>query len=161
VLALDPITRVNWRATLEVRVAPGQLRFVADREPVAMVILSKAFVRVADLDWHPFAIALDGEIVGVVALVDERERDGCWSVYHLVIDARRQRQGIGRMAVRALIVHARSTGADRLRLTVHPENTAAIALYESEGFLRSVGPGADEGELDYAIHFSEAEATPP
>jgi diamine N-acetyltransferase len=156
VLTLDPITSANWRAAASVRVAPGQLRFVADHEPVAMVILAKAYVRVADVDWHPLAIIREGKVVGVVAIVDEREQNGCWAFFHLVIDAGQQGRGIGRMAVRALIAHARSTGgADRLRLTVHPENFTAISLYESEGFVRSAGLDPDDDDLDYVFTFTE------
>lgn len=75
---LVPITRADWRDAAAIRVGEGQLRFVADYEPVALVILSKAFVRVGDTDWWPYLLKDDGHPVGVLALVDERPRNVRW-----------------------------------------------------------------------------------
>ena len=143
---LVPITRDNWRQAVAVRVAPGQLRFVADHEPVALVILSKAFVRVADLDWWPYLVEDAGRVVGVLALVDERQRTGGLALFHLVVDADQQHRGYGRAALRRAVELATALeDCDRLRLTVHPENAVAITLYRSEGFVPD-GVEAD-GEL--------------
>jgi len=150
VAELVPITRDNWRRAAAVRVAAGQLRFVADHEPVALVILSKAFVRVADLDWWPYLVEDAGRVVGVVALVDEQQRTGGLALFHLVIDADQQRRGYGRAALRRAVELANGLEhCDRLRLTVHPENAAAIALYRSEGF---VPDGVEpDGELRLVV----------
>jgi diamine N-acetyltransferase len=149
-VALVPITRDNWRRALEVRVAEGQLPYVADSEPVALVILAKAYLRVADLDWWPLLVEADGTAVGVAALVDERARHDRLALFHLVVDRHHQRRGLGRAAVRALVALA---GADprcqRLRLTVVPDNRVAVALYRSEGF-RDDGLDA-EGELGMSL----------
>jgi len=146
VVELVPVTRDNWRRAAAISVADGQLRFVADHEPVALVILSKAFLRVADRDWWPYLIEDAGRAVGVVALVDERQPDGQLALFHLAIDAAQQRRGYGRAALRRAVELARQlTGCDRLRLTVHRENRVAIALYESEGFV--VDGTDDDGEL--------------
>lgn len=132
---LVPITRDNWVEATKMRVAEGQLRFVADYQPVALVILAKAFVRVADLDWWPFLIEYAGRPVGVAALVDERRFHDQLALFHLLIDADQQRRGYGRAAVRSLTgLGHQVEGCERIRLTVHPENQAAIALYRSEGF---------------------------
>jgi diamine N-acetyltransferase len=58
----------------------------------------------------------------------------CW-IIGLIVDARRQRQGIGRAALELLLarMEAESGGASLL-LTVNPENVAAIRLYEAFGF---------------------------
>ncbi|MFT4166587.1 MAG: GNAT family N-acetyltransferase [Microlunatus sp.] len=145
-----PVTGENWREGLGVRVAPGQLRFIADHEPVVLVILAKAYVRVGGVDWQPLLIRHEGRTVGVVALVDERDPNRACSIYHLLIDRHHQRSGHGRAALRQLVRQA-SCGedCDRIRLTVHPENLAAIGLYQSEGF---VIDGADEdGELRMSL----------
>lgn len=42
---LEPIDARNWRESLGVRVAEEQLRFVADHQPVALVILAKCYVQ--------------------------------------------------------------------------------------------------------------------
>jgi len=143
---LVPITRDNWRRAAAVRVADGQLRFIADYEPVALVILAKAYVRAADVDWWPYLIEDAARAVGVAALADERRLNGGLALMHLLIDADQQRRGYGRAAVRRAVEIARLLDdCDRLRLTVHPENHAAIALYTGEGFIVD-GLDAD-GEL--------------
>ncbi len=146
VTELVPITRDNWRRAARIRVAEGQLRFVAAYEPVALVILGKAFVRDANLDWWPYLIEDAGRAVGVLALLDERQLNCGMALFHLTIDAGQQRRGYGRAAVRCAVELARQAeNCDRLRLTVHPENQPAITLYQSEGF---VVDGIDaEGEL--------------
>ena len=45
-----------------------------------------------------------------------------------------QGRGIGRHLLKGLIRLARRSGADALTLEVRPSNTAALRLYESEGF---------------------------
>lgn len=144
------ITRDNWRRAAALRVADGQLRFIADYEPVALVILGKAFVRAAGLDWWPYLIEDAGTAVGVVALANERQLNREMALFHLLVDADQPRRGYGRAAVRCAVELARKLeDCDRLRLTVHPENHPAINLYKSEGFIVE---GLDpDGELRLAI----------
>lgn len=145
------ITRANWRRAAAIRVADGQLRFIADYEPVALVILSKAFVRVAEVDWWPYLIEDAGTAVGVVALADRRDLSAEVAIFHLLIDAEQQRRGYGRAALRCIIELARGLErCDRLRLTVHHENEAAIALYTAEGFTVDGVDADDELRLSIA-----------
>ncbi len=92
-LALVPISNLNWRKTLQVRTTPNQLKFVADFEPVALVILSKSYVRAGNVDWHPLAITADDATIGVVALTHQKTR--C-EIFHLVIDCDLQGRGLGK-----------------------------------------------------------------
>lgn len=141
-----PITRGNWRDAAGIRVGDGQLRFIAAYEPVALVILSKAFVRAGDLDWWPYLVEDAGHPVGVLALVDDRQRNGQVVMFHLLIDASRQRGGHGRAALRLVMELARDLdGCQRLALTVHPDNNVALDLYLSEGFIQD--GVANDGEL--------------
>ncbi len=147
---LLPITYDNWRRAAGVRVADGQLRFIADYEPVALVILAKAFVRLGDRDWWPYVIEDAGEVVGVLGLVDDLESRGELALFHLLIDVSKQRRGYGRAALRRVVeLGSQLENCGRLRLTVHPENAAAIALYASEGFTQD-GIDAD-GELCMSV----------
>src|SRR4051794_15554581 len=66
--SLARIDEHNWRAALAVEVTPDQLRFVAGHQPVALVILAKAYQRPGGLDWEPLAVSQDGTLVAVVAL---------------------------------------------------------------------------------------------
>ena len=132
---LVPITRENWRAALEVAVQPERLQWVASRQPVALMILAKSYVRMDSQVWHPLLIVSDDENVGVVAL--GTGGDVAW-VHHFLIDERYQGRGHGRAAMRAIGEWLREEVPDvtRVGLNVVPENIAAFALYRSLGFER-------------------------
>jgi diamine N-acetyltransferase len=131
---LAPIDRRNWRAAAAVHVAPDQVRLVAGQQPVALVILSKAYVRSGDLDWEPLVLIEDASVVGVVALAHAHAHT---ELLHLAIDVSMQGRGVGSAAVELLVAHVADTRPSSLevRLTVHPENARAQRLYRSRGFL--------------------------
>ena len=130
-----PIDAGNWRSALEVRVTPEQLRFVADHQPVALVILAKAYLRPGDREWEPLAfVDADGHVVGVVALAHS---DETCQIRHFAIDSRHQRRGFGVRAMAAIVEHvARHRPQCRqLLLTFHPANDAARRTYARAGFV--------------------------
>lgn len=135
-IEFTPITRNNWRKTLEIRVAPGQLSFVADYEPVSLVILAKSYVGAGGADWYPIAIEYQSEIVGILALAVEDIQ--CW-MFHLLIDKRHQGKGIGTMTVELLktVVRDNWPQCNSIKITVHPDNLAAKKLYTLSGFVES------------------------
>ena len=129
---LVPITADNWEAALAVRVQPDRLRFVASVEPVAMILLAKCLVNPDGQQWHPFALVVDGEVVGIVGV--GVGGDVAW-VHHVLIDVAAQGRGYGR----ALMMHVgdwlRSLGSvTRVGLNVLPSNEVGWALYASLGF---------------------------
>ncbi len=132
-LALEPISKLNWRKTLGVRVHSTQLKFVADYEPVALVILSKSYVRAGNVDWYPFAITLNGAIVGVVGLT--RNGSTC-KIFHLVVDREQQGRGLGKKSVALIVDHVRKNWltVQTITLTVHPQNVVAKHVYATCGF---------------------------
>lgn len=130
---LRAIDRDNWRDLLAVRVRPDQLRFVADHQPVVLVVLAKAYVRPGDRRWTPLAIYDGSQPIGVAALADD---GGSCELFHLVIDHDLQGRGHGASALGLLIGHARDRlRVRRLELTVHPQNHAAERLYRGAGFV--------------------------
>ena len=140
-ITLRPITRENWRATLELAVRPEQQRFVAGYQPIALLLLAKAYVGPQGLRWEPYAIYRDDvageQLVGLAELTwNPADDTSCW-LNHFFIDQRYQGQGYGKRACAAFIqlVKSRFPLAPSLRLTVHPENTAAQTLYRSLGFV--------------------------
>ncbi|MBC7373452.1 MAG: GNAT family N-acetyltransferase [Frankiales bacterium] len=153
-LRLVPIDQQNWRASLAVKVSPDQLRFVAGYQPVALVILAKAYVRPGDLDWEPLALTSKGVVVGVVALAHSPTRT---EMLHLAIDAGTQGRGMGSAAVPLVLTHIGRTrpGCDEVRLTVHPENERAQRLYRSSGFLPN-GQMRD-GEAVWLLHLQRGD----
>lgn len=68
---------------------------------------------------------------------------------NLTIRPERQRQGFGRRLLRFFLEEARRLGLTRATLEVRPSNTAAVRLYESEGFIGAAvrrGYYSDNGE---------------
>lgn len=133
---LAEIDASNWRRALAVEVRPDQVRFVADYQPVALVILSKCYVRPDGQTWTPYLALHDDEPVGVVAVASERDHA---QLRHFAIDHRRQGQGLGRMLLDA-VVDAVSRTRPMCRsviVTAHPENEIALSLYLSAGFRRT------------------------
>jgi diamine N-acetyltransferase len=133
-LHLALIDQHNWRAALAVQVTPDQLPYVSGHQPVALVILAKAYVRPGDLDWEPLAVIAGASVVGVVALAHASAHT---ELLHLAIDVSQQGQGVGSAAVELLVAHVAETrpDAEDVRLAVHPDNERAQRLYRSRGFL--------------------------
>ena len=133
-LRLEPIDEHNWRAALTVRVTPDQLPYVAGHQPVALVILAKAYVRPGNLTWEPLAVTAGPSVVAVVALA---HADTYTELLHLAVDVAHQGQGIGSAAVDLLVAHVIQTRphAVAVRLTVHPENVRAQRLYRGRRFV--------------------------
>lgn len=124
---LREVTAHNVRAACDLRVEPGQERFVA---PVA-VSLAEAYAQ-PDLAWP--RLVYDGdELVGfVMAEFDAAERfAGLW---RLLIAAGHQRRGYGTFAVRAVIAEARDRGAVRLVTSYVPDPDGPGEFYEHLGF---------------------------
>ncbi len=147
-LYLAPIDQSNWRAAVAVHVSPDQVRLVAGHQPVALVILSKAYVRSGDLDWEPLALTKQGSVVGVVALAHAQAHT---QLLHLAIDASMQGRGVGSAAVELLIAHICETrpSSRQVHLTVHPDNSRAQHLYRSHGF--SPTGQVRDGELMWSL----------
>lgn len=67
-------------------------------------------------------------------------------VNELYVEESRRRQGIARALMRAALDHGQSQGIRRAQLSVNEHNRAAVALYESEGWLRSDPHDWDGGD---------------
>lgn len=143
VIVLAPIDAENWRTALEVLVHPEQLRFVADHQPVALVMLAKSYVRPGGRHWVPYVALHDDAGVGVVALafaVSDVE------LFHFAIDHRWQNKGYGRALMQAVLdlIARERPGCRAVGLTVRPDNVAAQALYTDTGFKPTGGTRGGE-----------------
>jgi ribosomal protein S18 acetylase RimI-like enzyme len=136
VFELVTIDASNWRRALAVEVRTDQVRFVADHQPVALVILSKCYVRVDGQTWTPYLALDDNQPVGVVAVATEENHA---HLRHFAIDHRRQGEGLGRMLLDSVVAAiSRSQPTCRsVIVTAHPENEIALSLYLSAGFRRT------------------------
>ena len=132
-LGLAALDCANWRAALAVQVTTAQLPYVAGHQPVALVILAKAHLRLGDLEWEPLAVTSGTSVLAVVALAHARTHS---ELLHLAVDVAHQGRGVGTAAVMLLVAHVVRTrpDADEVRLTVHPKNAPAQRLYRRCGF---------------------------
>ena len=131
---LVEIDESNWRRAVEVEVRPDQVQFVADHQPVALVILSKCYLRPAT--WTPYLALDDGEPVGVAAVASDGD---VAHLRHVAIDHRRQGNGYGRELLGAVVaeIGRRQPMPRSVVVTTHPENEIALSLYLSAGFRRT------------------------
>lgn len=92
-----------------------------------------------DPDEDPFVIEHDGEIVGYIQAVEEREPDFRHAGIDLFLRTDAQGRGLGPDAIRTLAAHLIDDRAHH-RLTIDPaaDNARAIAAYAKLGF-RPVG----------------------
>jgi len=137
-VTLRPVDDDNWRAVADVAPRDDQRRFVAALGARYLLLSMRSEV------WNSLAVCADESVVGHVMWgVDD---DGSHWIGGMLIDAAEQAQGVGRATVRTLAPWlAARPGNPPVRLSYHPDNTAAAALYESLGF-RPTG-AVDDDEL--------------
>jgi ribosomal protein S18 acetylase RimI-like enzyme len=124
---LVPIDQSNWRDALRVRVSDEQLPMAADSQPIALVILAKAYVGDGGRRWEPLAyLSPDGTIVAVLALTHTEDTV---EVRNLAVDITRQGAGVGTELMGAVLDRCRAQGSTSVELTFHPANEVAARLY--------------------------------
>lgn len=159
-LRLAPVDEHHWRASLAVQVSPDQLRFVSGHQPVALVILAKAYVRPGSLDWEPLAITRGDSVVGVLALAHAPAHT---ELFHLAVDAGTQGRGVGSAAGALVVRHVRKNrpSSEEVRLTVHPDNERAQRLDRGAGFLPNGQMRDGEPVWLVTLKRGSAAASPP
>jgi len=140
--SVQPVASANLDAVLQLQVAAGQRRFVA---PV-----DRSLAQVA---YEPAGRALamfDGEdAVGMMLLYDarldkEKPADQLY-IWRLLVDARHQRLGYGRLALQWAAQEARAMGLQQIGLSHVDAPGHAGAFYQKLGFTYT-------GEVDDGEH---------
>jgi diamine N-acetyltransferase len=142
-VTLREITAQTVSAVIKLAVTEYQNRFVASNAA------SLAQALFAPEAWYR-AIYLHEELVGFVMLADEcllnpPPQKPSVAIWRFMVDAKHQRQGIGRAAMLLVIAHVRNKGFNKLKLSHVPEEGGPEPLYRSLGF-RPTGEVAD-GEV--------------
>ena len=133
---LHPVTADNWQACAALTVESDQARFVA---PVTYYLCLCTY---GDT-WQPLAVERDGMVVGFCMY--GMDDDGSAWIGGLLVDQPRQRTGVARAAVSALIDRcAGEPGCPGMALSYAPDNAGARALYRSVGFVET-GETEDDG----------------
>ena len=136
---IRPVTRENWRETLQLGVLPDQQRFVSEHKPISLVGLAKAQVGAGGFSWIPFVFYLSSSLpIGfAMAAFESGDPGRCW-IFHFLIDSRYQGRGYGAVSLKVLLATiCKSANCHSILLTVHPENTAAMRLYSGAGFVNT------------------------
>jgi diamine N-acetyltransferase len=134
-VTLRPVDDDNWRAVADVAPRDDQRAWVPALAARYLVLTMRSPV------WTSLAVYADEAVAGHVMWgVDD---DGSRWIGGMVIDAAEQDRGVGRAAVRTLTDWLAAAGQP-IRLSYHPENAAAAALYRSLGFLPTGAVEDDE-----------------
>ena len=142
-IELRAITQDNFIDAFNLKLAPGQERFVS--HPIRS--LAQAYVYRNQC--QPFGIYADGKMVGYVMVIydwDVPEYD----IWHMMIDASAQGRGYGGAALDRVLEYIRTKpfgDSNRVALTCNRDNLLARKLYESRGFAATGVEDEDEVEL--------------
>ena len=151
-VTLRPITEDNFQAVIELEVRPEQSTFVAPN----VRGLAETYIHPLA---RPWAVYSGADLVGFVLLHPADDEPAVHCIVRLMIDQRFQGRGLGRRALEAAVgLIVREHAADRVRLSVAPENEPARALYRSAGFVET--GEVDDGELVLVRPAGTAQSSP-
>ena len=142
---LRPITEENFIDAFNLRLAPGQERFVS--HPIRS--LAQAYVYRNQC--QPFGIYEEGRMVGYVMVIYDYDIPE-YDIWHMMIDESEQGHGYGSAALDLVIDYIRTKpfgDSDRVALTCDKNNPTAKKLYEKKGF--SATGTEDEDEIEMAL----------
>lgn len=140
---LRTITEENFIDTFNLKLAPGQERFVS--HPIRS--LAQAYVYRTQC--QPFGIYAEGTMVGYVMVIYDYDVPE-YDIWHMMIDVSMQGRGYGSDALDRVLdyIRARPFGeCGRVALTCNKDNAAALRLYERKGFSATGVEDEDEIEL--------------
>ena len=146
-LALRKITEDNFIQAFELKLAPGQERFVS--HPIRS--LAQAYVYRNQC--QPFGICADGAMVGYVMVIYDYDIPE-YDIWHMMIDESKQGQGYGSAALDRAIEFIKTKpfgDSNRIALTCNRENAGALELYRRKGFAETGAEYDDEIELSLTL----------
>ncbi|MET9677315.1 GNAT family N-acetyltransferase [Streptomyces sp. NPDC006482] len=127
-VVLEDITDENWRDVADVAPADDQRRFVAALGARYLLLSLRGGL------WNSLAVRAGDEVVGHVMWAYDDE-DGTHWIGGMVVNAAEQGKGVGRATMRALLRRlAELPDCTEIRLSYHPDNAPAAALYTALGF---------------------------
>jgi diamine N-acetyltransferase len=126
-ISLQPVTRANFSAVVELTVTPKQADFVSPN----LYSLAEAYL---EPTWTPLAIYAGDVLVGF-AMFGRDDETGRWWIMRYMIDVQHQGKGYGTAALPGLIdLIVERHGCGELFLGYEPNNEVARRLYARMGF---------------------------
>ena len=129
-ITLRAITEENFIDAFNLKLAPGQERFVS--HPVRS--LAQAYVYREQC--QPFGIYEGDTMVGYVMVIYDYDIPE-YDIWHMMIDESYQRRGYGSAALDLVLDYIKTKpfgSSNRVTLTCNRDNIQALKLYKSKGF---------------------------
>ena len=143
---LKKITKDNFEACLNLKVADNQARFVASN------IYSLAQAWVYQNTAFPFAIYADNILVGFI-MMGYYEVKNNYTIWRFMIDEKYQNKGYGKKSLRLAINYlVENFKVNEVLLSVEPNNHIAKNLYTSLGFNETGELEGSEIEMKLVIN---------
>ena len=133
-ITLRAITEDNFIDAFNLKLAPGQERFVS--HPVRS--LAQAYVYREQC--QPFGIYEGDTMVGYVMVIYDYDIPE-YDIWHMMIDESYQRRGYGSAALDLVLDYIKTKpfgSSNRVTLTCNKDNIQALILYNSKGLQRPV-----------------------
>lgn len=144
---LEKITEKNFIDAFGLKLDAGQERFVS--HPIRS--LAQAYVYREQC--QPFGIYDEEVMVGYVMVLYDYDIPE-YDLWHMMIDVSKQGRGYGRAALDQVLAYIRTKpfgASDRVTLTCNRENSRALRLYKSRGFVPTGAEDEEEIELSRTL----------
>ena len=144
---LEKITEKNFIDAFGLKLAAGQERFVS--HPIRS--LAQAYVYREQC--QPFGIYDEEVMVGYVMVIYDYDIPE-YDLWHMMIEVSKQGRGYGRAALDQVLAYIRTKpfgASDRVTLTCNRENSRALRLYKSRGFVPTGAEDEEEIELSRTL----------
>ena len=142
-VTLRSIDEGNFLDAFRLELAPGQERYVSG--PIRS--LAQAYVYREQC--QPFGIYAGERMVGYVRVIYDYDIPE-YDIWHMMIDRAHQGRGYGKKALERCLEYIRTKpfgSSNRVALTCHVGNSAALGLYTGLGFLPTGQRDGEEIEL--------------
>ena len=146
-ITLRAITEENFIDAFNLKLAPGQKRFVS--HPVRS--LAQAYVYREQC--QPFGIYEGDTMVGYVMVIYDYDIPE-YDIWHMMIDESYQQRGYGSAALDLVLDYIKTKpfgSSNRVTLTCNKDNIQALKLYKSKGFIETGAEDEDEIELSWTL----------
>lgn len=141
-ITLKKVNRQNVEAVLNLEVKEEQKKYVAN--PCKSLAYAYANKEITEA----FGIYFGNQLVGYTSIIFEEE-ENVFNLWHFFIDQKFQGKGLGKKSLTVIMddLKRKAKGiTNKVALGVEADNSIAIKLYKSFGFL-DTGEKDDDGEI--------------